>query len=822
MTEVKLEITGMTCSACSSTVEKSLKKVEGVISAEVNLLTNSAKVSFDEQKCDIDNLINAVSKAGYGVAQKKHRESSELKKYDESAKKTKERLLVSICFLILLMYVSMGHMIGLPLPPFIAGEENIITFAFVQFLLVLPIVFYNREYYISGFKKLFHLSPNMDTLVAIGSTAALVYGIFAICRIGNALAVQDLATVQAYHMDLYFESAGTILTLVTVGKYLESRSKKKTSETLDKLMNLSPKTALKIQNNLEIETPVENIMIGDILLCKPGMVIACDGVVVEGESTIDESMISGESMPVYKTKGNNVFSGSINTVGTIKYEVTKRNEDSTVATIVKLVEEASASKAPISRFADKISGIFVPCVIGISLIATIIWLICGATIEFSLSIGISVLVISCPCALGLATPLAIMVGTGVGATNHILIKSATALENLHNVSYVVFDKTGTITEGKPKVQTVLFKEDNKQEILSIIMGLEQLSSHPLANAVVSYCKENNIETATISDFETIVGKGIKGVYQGEEYYCASYSYAIEKGLSFDEKDLAAIQKEGMTLLVFFSETKIYALLGVSDTIKPSSAEAIRKLKDLRIKTLMLTGDNAASANYIAKQLELDEVKYEVLPEEKEKVIADLQKKGFKVAMVGDGINDSIALTKADIGIAIGAGSDIAIDSADVILMRSDLMDVIDAIRLSKKTINNIKMNLFWAFFYNAIGIPLAAGVLYQPLGLKLNPMIAAAAMSLSSVCVCLNALRIKSFKPSIRKEEEFMEKNFIVEGMMCEHCVKHVKDALLSLPNVTEVEVNLKTKEVKLKSKDPLDNEVIKQKIQEAGYEAIF
>ncbi len=827
MIERRIEVTGMTCSACANTVEKALRKVDGVKNAEVNLITNSAKVTFEETKTSINEIEQAVIKVGYGIKKKKTFDttSKDLKTYDETEKQMKVRLIVSIVFFVILMYVAMGHMVGIPLPPFMDGEENIITFAFAQFLIVLPIIYYNRQYFISGFKKLVHRAPNMDSLVALGASAAMIYGIFAICRIGNALATNDMATVHMYHMDLYFESAGTILTLVTIGKYLESRSKKKTSETLDKLLNLTPKTALKVVDGNEIEVLVDEIAIGDILICKPGMIVACDGTIFEGESTIDESMISGESIPVYKSINDHVVSGSINTLGTFKYRADKICSDSTVATIVKLVEEAASSKAPISRLADKISGIFVPVVMSISIIALIVWLIVGASVEFSLSIAISVLVISCPCALGLATPLAIMVGTGVGANNHILFKSAVALENLHNVSCVVFDKTGTITEGKPKVQRIeIFNDLNIEEILSIILGLEEKSSHPLASAVIEYANIKNIASKDIEKFETIVGKGVKGFYNNHEYYCGSISLAKEKNVNCDLKVINEMTEAGMTLLLLFDNKSLLGAIGVSDSIKATSKQAIGWLNSKNIKTIMLTGDNKKSAQVIADQIGIDEVISEVLPAEKERVIATLQQNGNKVAMVGDGINDSIALTKADIGIAIGAGSDIAIDAADIILMRSDLIDVVDAIRLSKKTLNNIKMNLFWAFFYNIIGIPLAAGVLYQISGIKLNPMIAALAMSLSSICVCLNALRIRLFKPLGNKEvkKSMVTKTFKVEGMMCEHCVKHVKEALLTIDGVVSVDVDLKSKVVKMESKDETKNELISQKISEAGYKVTF
>ena len=756
MIKEKFDIQGMTCSSCSSHVEKAVKKLDGIKSVNVNLLSNNMIVEYDENVLDNDKIIKAVVDAGYGASlfQDKNKIEKENKKdlQKDNIKSMKKRLIISVLFLIPLMYVSMNHMLkewfGLPVPKFIMdlfhGGKNGITFAFTQFLLLLPIVYVNRNYFIVGFKRLFKGTPNMDSLIAIGSSASIIYGIFAIYMISFGLGHNRMDLVNRYSMDIYFESAGTILTLITVGKYLETKSKGKTSDAISKLIDLAPKTAIVERDEKEIEIGVEDIVINDVIIIKPGFSIPVDGVIIDGSSSVDQSAITGESIPVEKNVGDNLVSGTINKNGYLKMKATKIGEDTTLSQIIKLVEEASNSKAPISKIADKVSGVFVPTVIGIALLTIIIWLIVGKPFEFALTMGIAVLVISCPCALGLATPVAIMVGTGKGAENGILIKSAESLETLHLVDNVVLDKTGTITEGKPKVTDIISIID-ENELLKIAGGLEKNSEHSLAEAIVQKVNDNKLQTYDVKNFEAISGRGVKGKIENEEYFGGNIAFMEENNIDIsdikDKKD--KLLEEGKTILYFSNSTKIIGAIAVADTIKESSYQAINELKKKNIEPIMITGDNKVVAKTIGKKLGIKNVIAEVLPQDKEKEVSKLQQGGRKVAFVGDGINDSPAISRADVGIAIGSGTDIAIESADVVLMKNSLLDVDTAISLSKSVIKNIKINLFWAFFYNTIGIPIACGIFYPIWGLKLNPMIGAAAMSFSSVCVVTNALRLR-------------------------------------------------------------------------------
>ncbi|BCJ95631.1 heavy metal translocating P-type ATPase [Anaerocolumna cellulosilytica] len=751
----KFSVTGMTCSACSAAVEKSVKKVPGVNAVTVNLLSNSMNVEYNGEVTDNNQIIASVVDAGYNASVFSRDKAAKSKAKEENTvemelKEMKMRIIVSFLFLIPLLYIAMGHMLKFPLPDIIHGTENAVTFAFLQFLLTLPIVYVNRKYYQVGFKTLLRRSPNMDTLIAIGSAAAIAYGIFAIFKIGYGLGHMDMDSVMHYSMDLYFESAGTILALITLGKYLEARSKGKTSEAITKLMDLAPKTASVIRNGVEEEIPLEDVVIDDIIVVRPGQSIPVDGIIVEGSSAIDQSALTGESIPVEKNVGDKVIGATINKTGFFKFKAQKVGDDTTLAQIIQLVEDASSSKAPIAKLADKISGIFVPIVIVIAVVATIVWLISGATFEFALSIGIAVLVISCPCALGLATPVAIMVGTGKGAMNGILIKSAEALEIAHKVNTVILDKTGTITEGKPKVTDIVTAAGiTEEKLLQIAASLEKPSEHPLAEAIVERAKENALSLSEVKNFNAISGRGIQADIEENTYYAGNLAFMKENNILTDKfvKDSESFAQSGKTPLYFADSSNLLGIIAVADVVKPTSRQAIEQFKAMGIDVVMLTGDNKITAEAIRKELNINRVVAEVLPQDKENEVRSIQEQGKKVAMIGDGINDAPALARADVGIAIGAGTDIAIESADIVLMKSDLLDGVTAIQLSKATIRNIKENLFWAFFYNTIGIPLAAGVLYTILGWKMNPMFAAAAMSLSSVCVVSNALRLKFFKP---------------------------------------------------------------------------
>ena len=875
----RFDVTGMTCSACSSHVEKSVGKLTGVENVSVNLLTNSMQVEFDENKLDTAGIIKAVEDAGYGAAVKDEhaksgaktsgqsgsQENNGLSAVEQNVKNMKKRLIVSLIFWIPLMYVSMGHMIyqwlNIPMPPFtmnfLHGNENAITYAFTQFLLLLPILIANHKYFKNGFKTLWHRSPNMDSLIAIGAGAAILYGIFAIYRIGYAMGHGDMAVVHQYAHDLYFESAGTILTLITIGKYLETKSKGKTSEAITKLLNLAPKTVTVVRDGVEQVVDAADVGKGEIFLVKPGESVAVDGIVLEGKSSFDESAITGESIPVPKQEGDTIVSASINKSGLIRAKATKVGEDTTIAQIIRLVEEASSSKAPIAKMADKIAGVFVPAVITIALMTGVIWLISGATFEFAMSTAIAVLVISCPCALGLATPVAIMVGTGKGAENGILIKSGDALETAHQIDTVVLDKTGTITQGKPVVTDIICaagKNADKTQLLQIAGSLEKGSEHPLAEAIVNYCVTNNISLEKVTDFNALFGKGIEGTVSGTHYYAGNEKMMEEKGISLSteqKNQIRALAKQGRTPLLFADEKQFLGIVAVADVVKPTSKEAVQKFRDYGIHVIMLTGDNEVTAQAIKEQVGIDEVIAGVLPTQKEKKISALKQAGHKVAMIGDGVNDAPALASADVGIAIGAGTDVAIESADIVLMKNDLLDAVGAVKLSKAVIRNIKENLFWAFFYNSIGIPLAAGVLYPLFQIKLNPMFGAAAMSLSSVCVVSNALRLRWVKLHDAKKtqidphqdvaactmadinqhnaldnnikstnndkgESTMTTTISIEGMMCAHCQAHVEKALKEVAGVTEVTVSLENKNAVVTGDASVEE--LKQAVVDAGY----
>lgn len=824
MTE-KFNVTGMTCSACSAHVEKSVKKLNGVKSVNVNLLQNNMHVDFDETAVSVDDIINAVVSGGYGASVAGKKQEKKDNKIDNEISNMKFRLIVSLVCLVPLMYISMGHMWGWPFLSVFHGAENGITFALTQMLLTLPIMYVNRKYYITGFKTLFHGAPNMDSLIAIGSGAAFTYGIIAIYCIGYGLGHGDKEFAHSYMINLYFESAAMILALITLGKFLESRAKGKTSQAIEKLIDLSPKTAVVIRDGKEVTVGVDDVQIGEIVVVKAGQSVPLDGVIVEGNGAIDESAITGESIAVEKNIGDKVIGATINKSGYFKFKVEKIGEDTALSQIIHLVEEASASKAPIAKLADKVSGIFVPVVISIAVITIIVWLLLGKGVSFALSMGISVLVISCPCALGLATPTAIMVGTGKGAQYGILTKSAESLETAHQVDTVVLDKTGTITEGKPSVTDIAPVGISDKELLQIAASIEYLSEHPLAKAIVE--KADGLKFSDVADFEQIVGQGVKGNVDGKKVLAGNYKMMRENNIEVSEDEIFA--NDGKTSLYFAVDNKFVGIIAVADTIKATSRQAIEDMRNMGLDVIMLTGDNAVTANAIKNKLSLSSAVAEVLPSDKEDEVRKLQQNGHKVAMVGDGINDAPALTRADVGIAIGAGTDIAIESADIVLMKSDLQDVVTSIELSHSVIKNIKENLFWAFFYNALGIPVAAGVLYGIAGLKLNPMIAALAMSFSSVFVVSNALRLRFFKPKCNniktvkneKENKTMTKTIKINGMMCSHCTGRVGEVLNAIDGVSaEVSLDNGGQAVVTLVKDVSDD-VLKKAVVDAGYEVV-
>ena len=954
----RYHVTGMSCSACSSHVEKAVNKLENVEKASVNLLTETMDVTYDETKITSTEIIDAVVKAGYGASVMTEGSAAgaggqstsgnagsigrpaadgkqELQqKLDADARAMKWRLGISIGFLIPLMYVSMHHMLkewfGIPIPAFIVntmhGNANAMNFALTQFLLLLPILYVNRKFFSVGFKTLAHRSPNMDSLIALGSGAALVYGIFAMYRISYGLGYGDMAVVEHYSHDLYFESSGTILTLITVGKYLESRSKGKTSEAITKLMNLAPKVAVLVTGDgQEKEVPTESLQKGDIFLVKPGSLVPVDGIVLEGNSSVDEAAITGESVPVEKQTGDHVVSATVNKAGFLKCRADRVGDDTTLAQIIRLVEEASASKAPIAQLADKVAGVFVPTVITISLITLVVWLLNGATAEFAISTAIAVLVISCPCALGLATPVAIMVGTGVGAGNGILIKTGEALQQAKEIDTVVLDKTGTITSGKLKVEEVGgYQSDFPADaMMQIAAALEKKSEHPLAEAVVEYAESFQLTIPEIVDFKATFGRGVEGALAadfhaekvvkkdgptavfyagkrdstadvpensgkiaeqnpatgiaradadsvtfpaGTKFYVGNLAFLQEKNIILPQgaaEGLNRMADEGMTPLLVAQEGRFLGIIGVSDTVKATSYEAINAWEKMGVRVIMLTGDNRRTAEAVRQKLGISEVVAEVLPQDKEKKVSELKAQGHKVAMIGDGINDAPALAAADVGMAIGAGTDVAMESADIILMKNDLRDAVTAMKLSRAVIRNIKENLFWAFFYNCIGIPLAAGVLYPAFQIRLNPMFGAAAMSLSSIFVVGNALRLRGFKSGftplkkgtpevthkeikithataeeeqcilktpaeqnnrqdVKQEKErtnTMTKVISIEGMMCNHCTGTVQKALEAVEGVKAVTMSLEQKNATVELASDVSDEVLIRAVTDAGYE---
>ena len=821
----KFDITGMTCSACSAHVYKAVSKLDGVKDVNVNLLSNNMVVEYDDNIKPSD-IITAVVDAGYGAqvaSQTKNNDKKVNKEQINESDLMYERLKYSFIFFIPVLYLSMGPMMHLPNLPILQGYENSLNYAFTLFLLTIPIVFINRAFFIKGYKALIHKAPNMDTLVALGAFSAMIYGIFAIYRIGYGLAVSDHELVMKYSHSLYFESAATILTLITLGKYLEAKSKKKTSKALEKLMDLTPKTAIIEREGKEYTVLVDEIKAGNIVIVKPGGSIAVDGEIIEGNTTIDQSSITGESMPVEKSVGDKVISATVNKTGYIKFKALKVGKDTTISQIISLVEDAANSKAPISKLADKISGIFVPIVIAISIISFLFWIYMGMSFEFALSIAISVLVISCPCALGLATPVAIMVGTGKGAENGILIKSAESLETAHMINAIAIDKTGTITEGKMSVDSVKVYKYDENKILQIAYAMEKNSEHPVAKAIVNKFHNLNMDTIFAADFKSYTGKGVSCIIDNKLYSCGNMGFMNELGVMITE-DNSCAQNNIIATPVYISEdNELIGIIYVSDTIKESSIEAVKRFKEENIKVYMLTGDNKRVAEHIANQAGIDNVYAELMPQDKEKVIKQLQANGLKVAMVGDGINDAPALMRSDLGIAIGAGTDIAIQSSDIVLIKNNLLDAVTAIKLSRATLKNIKMNLFWAFIYNIIGIPVAAGVFYISYGLTLNPMIAAAAMSFSSIFVVTNALRLKNFKVENNNIKGEKEMNVIVNvnGMNCNHCKMAVEKALNSVDGVVSAEVSLEAKNAKVVLSKDVDDNALLNVVNEAGFEAV-
>ena len=870
----KYNVTGMTCAACQANVTRCVSKLEGVEEVNVSLLANQMTVSYDESKVGEEDIIQAVEKIGYGAssleqqpatAQSKGGFRSEWQARQDQAmnsqKQMKRRLISSIVLLVPLMYIAMGSMMGLPVPWFFVGMENSLVNALAQLLLTIPVLFINRHFFQTGFKALWHRAPNMDSLVAIGSGASLVYGLFAMFRLAYGFGHGDMELVHEYAHALYFESAAMILTLVTVGKYLEARSKSKTGDALGKLVDLAPKTAVVLRGGVEQTIPAEQVVAGDIVVIRPGEGIPVDGVVTEGHGYVDQAAITGESIPVEKNPGDQVISATINKNGTFQFQASKVGEDTTLSQIIRLVDEASNSKAPIARLADKVSGVFVPVVIAIAIVTAIVWLIAGMGFEFALSNAISVLVISCPCALGLATPVAIMVGTGKAAEMGILIKSAESLENLHNVDTIVLDKTGTITSGHPAVTDVLPLDRSltEEQFLAEAAAAEFGSEHPLAQAVVERAQLLGLSLPKAEAFEAVAGRGIRAKVNGREYLAGNLAFLEEnhQPATLEERSAAKsvvnkLAQEGKTPLLFLRNGKLLGVIAVADTIRETSRAAIQRFNEMGLHVVMLTGDNKVTAEAIRKELGIEQAISDVLPTQKEAHIRSLQEEGHKVAMVGDGINDAPALTRADIGIAIGAGTDIAIESADVVLMKDSLDDVAAAIDLSRAVVRNIHMNLFWAFFYNVLGIPLAAGVLYPAFQLRLSPMIGSAAMSLSSVCVVTNALRLRFFKrkgaplseksapaleashtdtdnqtapveeipqePENEKGSSEMKKVLIVEGMMCAHCQAHVQKALAGVEGVTEAVVDLESKKATVTLAQDVADQVLLDAVTEAGY----
>ena len=869
MRKETFNVTGMTCSACAARVERAVKKIEGTADVSVNLLTNTMTLAYDEAAANPAAIIAAVEDAGYGAsvkaapgAQNAAAKTDGASAPEKEIRAMRSRLLVSILFLLPTMYIAMSHMLsmwGIPYPAGFAdifwGAENALSFALAQFVLILPIMYVNRPYYVNGFRNLLHGAPNMDSLVGIGSMASALFGVFAMFRMSWGLGHGDLALAAEYSTNLYFESAGMIVTLITVGKYLEARAKGQTTGALTALMQLAPAEATVVRDGSEQIVPVTALSLGDTVIVRPGARIPVDGTVTEGATSVDESAVTGESMPVPKAKGDAVTSGTLNIEGTIRFTATRVGEDTTIRQLIRLVDDASGSKAPIARLADRVSAVFVPVVIAIALAAGGIWLIMGASVEFAFSITISILVISCPCALGLATPVAIMVGTGRGAAHGILIKSGAALETAGNIDTVLMDKTGTLTQGRPQLVSIRPIGITADELIALAAALEAGSEHPIAAAIRSYAERKALAVPAAADFQAVFGRGVRARVGGADCAAGNAALLAELNVPLSEEITAALAdmaERGETALAVVRENRAVGLLGVRDAEKPTSAAAVAQMKAMGLTPVMLTGDDARTAQVIAARLAIDHVIAGVLPSEKRAHVERLQGEGHRVAMIGDGVNDAPALMQADLGIAIGAGTDVAVDSADAVLVRSDLLDAVSAIRLSRSVMRNIKENLFWAFFYNVIGIPLAAGVLYPAFGVKLSPMIGAAAMSLSSVCVVLNALRLRFFaivheaaaaaeqtdiEPEItaiapamdetaaeisavhRKEESAMQKTINVKGMTCPNCVKHVTKALSGMEGVSDVSVSLEAGTATFTASRDIHAADLAAVLDDAGYE---
>ncbi len=816
----KFCIEGMTCSACASHVDSATRKVDGVVDVNVNLISNTMEVEYDENICSVDAITLAVKKAGYNAYIGNKKSEKQTKKINI------ELIKLIICFslLIILMYITMGHMVGLSLPNFLKGKDNALYYALSQLIIVIPILIIYQRFFISGYKKLFKKAPNMDSLIAVSATASVIYGLYAIIMIGYGLYNHVDILVERYHHNLYFESAGMILTLVSFGKYLEGMSKKKTTNAITKLMDLSPIKATVLRGEEQLEIDANMVKVDDIVLVKKGDKIPVDGVIIDGSGSINQANITGESMPVFADKASFVYSSTILVTGFIKIKALKVGSDTKISTIIKLVEEASNSKAPISKLVDKVAKIFVPLIMMIAVVTFLVWILINKNFEEAFNFAISILVIACPCALGLATPVAIMVGTGMGAENGLLIKNAEILEKAHNIKTVVLDKTGTITEGHPKVVDFVVL-DYTVDVLAVAYSFEILSEHPLSDAIYEYAKSKYSDIYDVDDYQSIDGLGLIGKIDNDEYYIGNTKYLKEEYFSDELKiNIKKYANLGKTLLIVCKNQEVVGMIAVKDEIKPTSKKAIETLKNYGIKVVMLTGDNQMVATNIASEVGIEYIYADVLPNDKQDIVEELKNENLGlVAMVGDGVNDALALTSADLGIAVGAGSDIAIESSDIVLLRNDLMDIINVIRLSNKVLNTIKGNLFWAFFYNSIGIVLATGLLYYPFGIKLNPMIGSLAMSFSSVFVVLNALRINFFKP---KKNEQLNKTDIttkeiilnVDQMMCEHCVKHVEEACLKVAGVVAAKASLENKNVAISYVDKINLNEIKENIIKSGY----
>lgn len=844
----KYKITGMSCSACSSNVEKKVRSLPGVRNAEVYLMKNQLLVDYDEEKLEDSDIIRGVTKIGYGASlwedgknepneqKSQNKIEKEEMQGDQIAMEMKKRLIYSIAWLIPLMYLSMGHMLHFPLPGFLSGIKYGVNYALMQALFTLPVLYLNRKFFQIGFKALWYRVPNMDSLVAVGSGAAFLYGIFALFRMSTGMAQGNMELVARYHMDLYFESAAMILTLVTVGKYLETKSKGKTSRAVEKLMNLAPKQSLVERDGEEIWISSAQLVINDVIIVKQGGAIGADGTIIEGFGAVDESALTGESLPVEKTIGDTLTSGTIVLSGFMKFRADKVGNDTMLFQIIKLVDEAGASKAPIAKLADRVAGIFVPTVMGISLLTGIIWVLAGQDFEFALARAITVLVISCPCALGLATPTAIMVGTGKGAEHGILIKTAESLERLKDVDTIVFDKTGTLTEGKPEVvDSHWSKTGNQQEALRVIGALESKSEHPLSKAILAYIDGAAYENLLVKDYVAVPGGGLEGRVNSQEVACGNRRFMKDRNIDIEEcLDANSWELEGKTVLYFGVEGLYQGAFAIADKVKVNAKNMINQLQKLGLHTVMLTGDQETTAETVRKELGVERLFAQVLPQEKEEKIAQLQAEGHVVAMVGDGVNDAPALVRADVGLAIGAGTDIAIESADMILVQNDIAVVVQAIKLSRAVIRNVKQNLFWAFFYNILGIPVAAGVLIPAFAIQLNPMMGAAAMSLSSVFVVTNALRLRNFgkkdknepkkieqiqQTEPQKEDLKMKKEIMITGMMCQHCQGSVRDALGKVQGVNQIEVNLEENKATVEINPTVTHEMLIEAVVNAGYE---